>query len=226
MNEKTLSTKDQLIIASIAIISLILFSFIIGDMLGIVCLLSNHTLAKTLFGIFLFFPATFILVVALLFMSYGVFHCFYDGRDTALEKGSKMILNSVVAIFFPGIFILVTDVIFLKVPFGIHLLFSYCFLLLLVFSLQVYRGGLAIPENNKNTQFIALFIPLLEQIIPKQDHEEWMGLLKIGHDKSIKEGKHLIFVNLETLKNGLCLIGGSLWLKADKFVSGWMTRAK
>ena len=108
MSEKMLLNEDKLITASIGIISLIFFSFIIGDMLGIVCLFSNHTLAKTLFGIFLFFPATFILVVALIFMSYDVFHYLYDGRETAPEKGSKMILNSVVAIFFPGIFILVT----------------------------------------------------------------------------------------------------------------------
>jgi len=239
MSEKMLLTEDQLNIASIGIISLIFFSFIIGDVLGIVCLFSNPTLAKTLFGIFLYCPATFIVVVALVFMSYGMFLCRFDG-ERGPEQGSKIILNSVAArfsgieiilnsvaaIFFPGIFILVTDVIFLKVPFGLHLLFSNCFLLLLLFGTQVYIAWSAIPEEDKNTRFIALFIPLLEQIIPKQDHEEWMGLLKKQHDQLIKKGDPLILVDLKTLKSGLGLIGGSLWLKADKLVSRWMTRAK
>lgn len=222
MNEKTLLTKDQLIIASIGIISLIFFSFIIGDMLGIVCLLSNHTLAKTLFGIFLFFPATFILVVALLFMSYGVFHYLYDGRETAPEKGSKMILNSVVAIFFPGIFILVTDVIFLKVPFGIHLLFSYCFLLLLLFGTQVYRSRSAIPEEDTKARFIAF----LENIVPIQFQEEWLGDLQEQHYQLIKDGTPLWKVYFITLLTGLGLIQSYLWLEVDKFVSRWITRAK
>ena len=226
MSEKMLLTKDQLIITSIGIISLVFFSFIIGDVLGIVCLFSNPNLAKTLFGIFLFCPATFILVVGLLFMFYGMFHFRYDGGELGPERGSKMILNSVAAIFFPGIFILVTDVIFLKVPFGIHLLFSYCFLLLLLFGTQIYRAWSAIPEEDKNTRFIALFIPFLEPIIPKHDHEEWMGLLKKQHDQLIEKGKPLILVDLNTLQSGLGLIGGSLWLKADKLVSRWMTRAK
>ncbi|TAE76586.1 MAG: hypothetical protein EAZ60_06770 [Oscillatoriales cyanobacterium] len=223
-----LLTKDQLIIASIGIISLILFSFIIGDVLGIVCLFSNPTLTKTLFGVFLFFPATFILFLSLLYMVSGGWNmCSDNGDGTKFKRGLIMLKQAMIASLLFGTFILVTNVIFLKVPFGIHLLFSYSFLLLTPFGLKVFeRGWLAIPEKDRNALFIAWFIPLLEQIIPKQDHEEWMGLLKIGHDKSIKEGKHLIFVNLETLKNGLCLIGGSLWLKADKFVSGWMTRAK
>jgi len=50
------------IIGSIGFISVICF-IIIGDVLGITCLFSNPTLAKTLFGIFLFCPATFILLV-------------------------------------------------------------------------------------------------------------------------------------------------------------------
>jgi hypothetical protein len=222
MNEKMLLSKDKLITASIGIISLIFFSFIIGDMLGIVCLFSNHTLAKTLFGIFLFCPATFIFVVALLLMSYGVFHYLYDGRETAPEKGSKMILNSVVAIFFPGIFILVTDVIFLKVPFGIHLLFSYCFLQLLLFGTQVYIARSAILEEDTNARFIAF----IENILPIQFQEEWLGDLQEQHYLLIKDSTPLWKVYLITLLTGLGLIRSYLWLKADKFVSRWMTRAK
>lgn len=221
MSEKMLLTKDQLIITSISIISLIFFSFIIGDVLGIVCLFSNPNLAKTLFGIFLFCPATFILVVGLLFMSYGMYH-FIFGAELGPEKGSKMILNSVVYIFFPGIFILVTDVIFLKVPFGIHLLFSYCFLLLLLFGTQVYRGWSAIPEEDTKARFIAF----LENIVPIEFQEEWLGDLREQHHQSIKEGKPPWKVGFITLFTGLGLILSYFWLKADKFVSRWMTRAK
>ncbi|WP_341734060.1 hypothetical protein [Microcoleus sp. EPA2] len=222
MNEKMLLSKDQLIIASIGIISLIFFSFIIGDMLGIVCLFSNHTLAKTLFGIFLFFPATFIFFVGLLLMSYGVFHYLCDGRDTAPEKGSKMILNSVVSIFFPGIFILVTDVIFLKVPFGIHLLFSYCFLLLLLFATQVYREWSAIPEQDAKARFIVF----LENIVPIQFQEEWLGDLQEHYHELIKDSTPLWKVYLIILFTGLGLIRSYLWLKVYKLVSRWMIRAK
>ncbi|MBD1814106.1 hypothetical protein NDA07_16545 [Microcoleus vaginatus DQ-U2] len=214
------------IIGSIGIISIICF-IIIGDVLGIACLFSNPTLTKTLFGIFLFCPATAILLVALLFVVWGGYACISDSGDgRKYSKGLKTLKTGMISSFLSGTFILVTDVIFLKVPFGIHLLFSYCFLLLLLFAPQVYRAWSAIPEEDKNTRFIALFIPLLEHIIPKQDHEEWMGLLKMQHDQLIEEGHHLILVDLETLKSGLGLIGGSLWLKADKFVSRWMTRAK
>ena len=221
MNEKMLLTKDQLIIASIGIISLIFFSFIIGDVLGIVCLFSNPTLAKTLFGIFLFCPATFILVVALVFMSYGMFLYFRDG-DIGPEQGSKIILNSVAALFFPGVFILVTDVIFLKVPFGIHLLFSYCFLLLLLFGTQVYRAWSAIPEEDTKARFIAF----LENIVPIQFQEEWLGDLREQHHQSIKEGKPPWKVGFITLFTGLGLILSYFWLESDKLVSRWMTRAK
>jgi len=221
MSEKMLLTKDQLIITSIGIISLVFFSFIIGDVLGIVCLFSNPNLAKTLFGIFLFCPATFILVVALLFMSYGIFH-FLFGAEVGPEKGSKMILNSVFYIFFPGIFILVTDVIILKVPFGIHLLFSYCFLVLLLFGTQVYRVWSAIPEEDTKARFIAF----LENIVPIQFQEEWLGDLREQHHQSIKEGKPPWKVGFITLFTGLGLILSYFGLESDKFVSRWMTRGK
>jgi len=221
MSEKMLLTKDQLIITSIGIISLIFFSFIIGGVLGIVCLFSNANLAKTLFGIFLFCPATFILVVALVFMSYGMF-LYFRGGDIGPEQGSKIILNSVAALFFPGVFILVTDVIFLKVPFGIHLLFSYCFLLLLLFGTQVYRAWSAIPEEDTKARFIAF----LENIVPIQFQEEWLGDLREQHHQSIKEGKPPWKVGFITLFTGLGLILSYFWLESDKLVSRWMTRAK
>jgi hypothetical protein len=228
MSEKMLLSENALKRIVWISITLIMHISIIGDVLGIVCLFSNPTLAKALFGIFLFCPATFILVVALFFMVWGGWMCISDNGDGIKSKlGISMFRNGCVANVFIGIFILLSDVIFLNVPFGIHLLFSYSFLLLLSFGLQVYYSGwLAIPEEDKNTRFIAWFIQLLEHIIPKQDHEEWLGLLKKQHDALIAKGKHPILVDVETLKSGLGLIGGSLWLKADKFVSGWMTRAK
>ncbi|MEP6490376.1 hypothetical protein NDI43_21675 [Microcoleus vaginatus GB2-A3] len=216
------------IIASIGLISIICF-IIIGDALGIVCLFSNPTLAKTLFGIFLFCPATVILLVGFFCFVRGAFLVAYSkGCEDQARRGRILVINGTIAIFITGTFILWIDVIFLKVPFGIHPLFHYPFSLLLWrFSSRLYnRTGLAIPEEDKNTRFMALFIPLLEHIIPKQDHEEWMGLLKEQQEQSIEEGKPLIIVDLETLQSGLGLIGGSLWLKADKLVSRWMTRAK
>ncbi len=214
------------IIGSIGFISIICF-IIIGDALGIVCLFSNPTLAKTLFGIFLFCPATFILLGGVFSIVRASFlYVNNNGSEEKDRQARNLISKGIIAFFITGTFILVSDVIFLKVPFGIHLLFSYCFLLLLLYAPQVYRAWSAIPEEDKNTRFIALFIPLLEHIIPKQDHEEWMGLLKKQQEQLIEEGNPLILVDLETLKSGLGLIGGSLGLKADKLVSRWMTRAK
>jgi len=204
-----------------AMISIICF-IIIGDALGIVCLFSNPTLAKTLFGIFLFCSATFILFVALFFVFYGGF-LFFTGGDRGLETGNKLIINGIIAIFITGPFILLIDVIFLKVPFGIHLLFSYSFLLLLLFSLRLYdRTGLAIPEEDKKTRFITL----LENILPIEFHEECLGDLREQHHQSIKEGKPPWKVGFITLLTGLGLILSYFWLESDKLVSRWMTRAK
>jgi hypothetical protein len=216
------------IIGSIGFISVICF-IIIGDVLGITCLFSNPTLAKTLFGIFLFCPATFILLVGFFCIVWSafLFGC-SKGSEEECRRASSLAINGTIAIFITGTFILWIDVMVLEVPFGIHPLFSYPFSLLLWrFSSRLYnRTWLAIPEEDKNTRFLALFIPLLEHIIPKQDHEEWMGLLKKQQEQLIEDGDPLIFVDLKTLKSGLGLIGGSLWLKADKLVSRWMTRAK
>ena len=221
MNEKTLLTKDQLIIASIGIISLIFFSFIIGDVLGIVCLFSNPNLPKIIFGIVLFCPASFLLLLALVFVLYGGVQWGIDPEKGA-KTGQKIIINASLAIFFPGIFILVTDVIFLKVPFGIHLLFSYCFLLLLLFGTQVYREWSAIPEQDAKARFIVF----LENIVPIQFQEEWLGDLQEQHYQLIKDGTPLWKVYFITLLTGLGLIRSYLWLKADKFISRWIIRAK
>jgi hypothetical protein len=209
------------IIGTIGFISIICF-IIIGDALGIVCLFSNPTLAKTLFGIFLFCPATFILFVALFFVFYGVF-LFLTGGDRGPETGNKLIINGIIAIFITGTFILLIDVIFLKVPFGTHLLFNYSSLLLWLFYLRVYnRGWLAIPEEDRYARFIAL----LEEILPIQFQEEWLGDLQEQHYQLIEEGIPRWKVSLITLLTGLGLIRSYLWLESDKLVSRWMTRAK
>jgi len=223
MSEKMLLTKDQLIIASIGIISLIFFSFIIGDVLGIVCIFSNPNLAKTLFGIFLFCPATFILFMTLLFMVWGGWVCISDNGDgRKFSRGLRIVKKGILTIFITGTFILLIDVIFLKVPFGIHLLFSYCFLLLLLFGTQVDRAWSAIPEEDAKARFIVL----LENIVPIQFQEEWLGDLQEQHYQLIKAGIPLWKVYFITLFTGLGLIRSYLGLEADKFVSRWMTRAK
>jgi hypothetical protein len=214
------------LIISIGIISLI--CFILGDLLGIVCLFSNPNLPKTVFGIVLFCPATFILLLALIFVLYGGFQWVVDPEKGA-KTGPKLIINTILASAIPGIFILLSDLTFLKVPFGIHLLFSYCFLplllfcsQLLLFCSQVYRGWLAIPEEDRYARFIAL----LEEILPIQFQEEWLGDLQEYYYELIKDGTPLWKVYFITLFTGLGLIRSYLWLKADKLVSRWMTRAK
>ena len=208
---------------SIGIISLI--CFILGDLLGIVCLFSNPNLPKTVFGVVLFCPATFILLLALVFVLYGGFQWGVDPEKGA-KTGPKVIINALLASVIPGIFILLSDLTFLKVPFGIHLLFSYSILLLLLFGSQVcsqvYRRWLAIPEEDRYARFIAL----LEEILPIQFQEEWLGDLQEQHYQLIEEGIPRWKVSLITLLTGLGLIRSYLWLKADKFVSRWMTRAK
>jgi hypothetical protein len=210
-------------IVKTAMISIICF-IIIGDALGIVCLFSNPTLPKTLFGLFLFCPATFVFLVTLLSSVWGGFLYITDNGDgRKYQRGLRMLTNGMIASFFSGTFILLTDVIFLKVPFGIHLLFSYSFLLLGLFSLRLYNTtGLAIPEEDKKTRFITL----LENILPIEFHEEWLGDLQEQHHQSIKEGKPPWKVGFITLLTGLGLIRSYLWLESDKLVSRWMTRAK
>ncbi|MCC3564892.1 MULTISPECIES: hypothetical protein [unclassified Microcoleus] len=218
MNEKMLLSQDKRIIASIGIS---LICFIIGDVLGIVCLFSNPTLAKTIFGIVLFCPASFLLLLALVFMLYGGFQWSVDPEKGA-KNGQKIIINASLASFVPGIFILLSDLTLLKVPFGIHLLFSYCFLLLLLFATQVYRARSAIPEEDTKARFIVF----LENIVPIQFQEEWLGDLQEQHYQLIKDGTPLWKVYFITLLTGLGLIQSYLWLEFDKFVSRWITRAK
>jgi hypothetical protein len=74
------------------------------------------------------------------------------------------------------------------------------------------------------------FIALLEDILPQEFQEEWLGDVQERHNYSINEaiknGDPKSKVYRETLLRGLGLIWSYLWLKADKFVSRWMTRAK
>lgn len=212
------------IIGSIRIIPIMYFIIIVVEVLGIVCLFSNPTLEKTRLGIVLFFPATVILLVGVFSMFWNAFLYVHNkGSEDEARQARSFVKNWIIAIFITGTFILLIDLIFLKVPFGIHLLFSYSFLLLLLFSLRLYnRRGLAIPEEDKKTQFITL----LEDILPIQFPEEWLGDLREGYYQLIKEGKPPREVYFITLLTGLGLILSYLWLKADKFVSRWMTRAK
>lgn len=224
---------------SISIISIIGF-IITGNVLGIVYLFSNPTLGNTLFGIALFCPATFILFASIfsiiyggyimmisdsreIFMQGGVgFTIIRDSDDGRKLQGLRLTKKSIIAIFITGTFILLSDVTLLNVPFGRHLLFTYSFLLLLLFCSQVYRGWLAIPEEDRYARFIAL----LEDILLIQFHEEWLGDLQEQHYQLIEEGIPRWKVSLITLLTGLGLILSYLWLKADKLVSRWMTRAK
>ncbi|MEG4025868.1 hypothetical protein [Microcoleus sp. S13C4] len=204
------------------IMSSIICFIIIGDALGMACLFSNPTLAKTIWGLVLFFPASVILLVGFFWLITA--HLYLkNGRETEYIRARILVKNGIIAIFITGTFILLIDVIFLKVPFGIHLLFSYSFLLLWLFLLILYsRTGLAIPEEDKKTQFITL----LENILPIQLHEEWLGDLQEKHYQLIKAGIPPWKVSFITLFTGLGLILSYFWLKADKFVSRWMTRAK
>ncbi len=207
------------LITSIGIISII--GFIIADVLGIVCFFSNPNLPKTLFGIFLFFPASFLLLLALVFMLYGGFQWRLDPEKGA-KNGLKIIINASLASWVSGIFILLSDLTLLKIPFGSALLSSYSFLLLLSFGLQVYYSGwLAIPEEDRYARFIAL----LKEIIPIQFQEEWLGDLQEQHYQLIEEGIPRWKVSLITLLTGLGLIQSYLWLKFHKLVSRWITRA-
>jgi hypothetical protein len=206
----------KLITSIIGIIS------IIADVLGLVCLSFNPNIQKTVFyWIVLFFPATVILSIAIVFVLYGGFQLWIDPEKGA-NAGGKIIINSSLASYIPGIFIVLSNLTLLKVPFGIHLLFSYSFLLLLLFGLQVYYSGwLAIPEKDRYARFIAL----LKEILPIQFQEEWLGDLQEQHYQLIEEGIPRWKVSFITLLTGLDLIRSYLWLKFHKLVSRWITRA-
>lgn len=226
MSEKMLFSENER--AGIFGVSLLLIEliFIIGNVLGIVSLFHNSTLTKKPFGIFLFGLPNFILFVTLLFMVWGFWVCISDSGDGRnFQRGRKIFKNGIVASFLLGTLILLIDVIFLKVPFGIHLLFSYCFLLLLLFGTQVYRARSGIPEEDTKARFIAF----LKNIVPIQFQEEWLGDLQGHYYRLIKDSTPLWKVYWITLFTDLGLIGlirSYLWLKADKFISRWMIRAK
>ena len=207
------------LITSISIISLILF--IVGDVLGIVCLFSNPNLGKTIFGIVLFFPAHLLILLALLLVVWSGFQGIVSDGSERFKSWKETLTNAFIGIVIVGIFILLSDLTLLNVPFGIHLLFSYSFLLLLQFCSQVYRRWSAIPEEDRYARFNAW----LEDIIPSEFQEEWLGDLQEKYHQLIKEGIPRWKVYFITLLTGLGLILSYLWLKADKFVSRWITRA-
>lgn len=191
MSEKMLLSQDKRIIASIGIS---LICFIIGDVLGIVCLFSNPTLAKTIFGIVLFCPASFLLLLALFFVLYGGFQWSIDPEKGA-KTGQAIIINASLASLVPGIFILLSDLTLLKVPFGIHLLFSYCFLLLFLFCLGVYRGYLARPEVyivllQYIAPYLKRFLPILQEEWLGDLQENWLGDLPKKDYQSIEPDIH------------------------------------
>jgi len=210
------------IIGKIRILPIIYFIIIVA-VLGIVCLFSNPTLEKTRLGLVLFFPAT-ILLVGVFSMVWNAFLYVHNkGSEDEARQARSFVINWIIAIFITGTYILLIELIFLQVPFAIHLLFSYSFLLLGLFSLRLYnRTGLAIPEEDKKTRFITL----LESILPREFHEEWLGDLREQRHQSIKEGKPRWKVGFITLFTGLGLIRFYLWLQFYKLVSRWMTRAK
>ena len=86
---------------------------------------------------------------------------------------------------------------------------------------RFYIDGVRVSDS-----FLQKSIKLLEDILPQEFHEEWLGDLREQHHQSIKEGKPPWKVGFITLFTGLGLILSYCWLKADKFVSRWMTRAK
>ena len=211
------------IIGQIRIIPIIYFFIIIVEVLGIVCLFFNPTLEKTRLGILLFFPATVILLVGVFSMFWNAFLYVHNkGSEDEARQAKSFVKNWIITIFITGTFILWIDLIFLKVPSGIHLLFSSSFLLLGQFSLRLYnRTGLAIPEEDKKTRFITL----LENILPRECHEECLGDVREDYHKLIKQGIPRSELSRITLLTGLGVIRYYLWLKFHKLVSRWITRA-
>jgi hypothetical protein len=208
-----------LLITSIIII--LPLSFITGALVGIICIFSNPTLEKTLYGIFLFFPAILCLFLALLGMVFKGFSYITSNGAKELQSAEKLFGNSLITLFITGIFILLIDLTLLKVTFELYLL-VYLFLWLLAFCLVVYRKWLALPEEERTAQFIEF----LENMLPQKFHEEWLGDLREQHYQLIEAGIPRWKVCFITLLTGLGLIRSYLWLKADKFVARWMTRAK
>ncbi|MCU0545957.1 MAG: hypothetical protein MUE44_27965 [Oscillatoriaceae cyanobacterium Prado104] len=216
---QNLEKGQFLLIASIIII--LPLSFITGALVGLICIFSNPTLEKNLYGIFVFFLAIFDLLLALIRMVFKVFSYMTANGDNESQSGKRNFGNSLISFFVTGIFILLIDFTLLKVTFDLYCL-VYLFLWLLAFCLVVYRKWLALPEEERTAQFIEF----LENMLPQKFHEEWLGDLREQHYQLIETGVPRWKVSLITLLTGLGLIRSYLWLKADKFVSRWMTRAK
>lgn len=86
---------------------------------------------------------------------------------------------------------------------------------------KFYIDGLRVSDS-----FLEKSIKLLEDILPQEFHEEWLGDLRERYYQLIDENTPPRKVYFITLLTGLGLILSYLLLKADKFVSQWMTRAK
>lgn len=86
---------------------------------------------------------------------------------------------------------------------------------------RFYIYGVRVSDS-----FLEKSIKLLEDILPQEFHEEWLGDLRERYYQLIEEHTPPRKVYFITLLTGLGLILSYFWLKADKFVSRWMTRAK
>jgi hypothetical protein len=86
---------------------------------------------------------------------------------------------------------------------------------------RFYIDGVRVSDS-----FLEKSIKLLEDILPQEFHEEWLGDLRERYYQLIEEHTPPWKVGFITLFTGLGLILSYFWLKADKFVSRWMTRAK
>lgn len=90
-----------------------------------------------------------------------------------------------------------------------------------IYRVRFDRDGVRVSDS-----FLEKSIKLLEDILPQEFHEEWLGDLRERYYQLIEEHTPPRKVYFITLLTGLGLILSYFWLKADKFVSRWMTRAK
>lgn len=103
----------------------------------------------------------------------------------------------------------------------IQALFRLLQILAFIDRVRFYIDGVRVSDS-----FLEKSIKLLEDILPQEFHEEWLGDLRERYYQLIEEHTPPRKVYFITLLTGLGLILSYLWLKADKFVSRWMTRAK
>jgi hypothetical protein len=100
------------------------------------------------------------------------------------------------------------------------------FRLLQKLDFYIDRVRFYLDDLRVSDSFLEKSIKLLEDILPQEFHEEWLGDLRERYYQLIDEHTPPRKVYFITLLTGLGLILSYLWLKADKFVSRWITRAK